>query len=77
MQINNKPAFQGGDKVRTVPWPVVGRRFGKEELKQLREALEQNTLFYHFGQKTKLMCAKMAKLGGVGQDSPVLCRQKN
>jgi len=64
METDNKPALQRGDKVRTAPWPTVGRRFGKEELKQLREALEQNTLFYHHGQKTRLMCAKMAKLCG-------------
>lgn len=64
MKTNNKPAVQGGDKVRTAPWPAVGRRFGNEELQQLREALEQNTLFYHYGRKTRLMCAKMAKLCG-------------
>ena len=57
-------AMNGGTKVRTKPWPAVGRRFGKEELKQLGEALEQNTLFYLYGNKTKQLCAKMAKVCG-------------
>jgi perosamine synthetase len=57
-------AKDGGTKVRTKPWPVVGRRFGKEEMKQLAEALEQNTLFYIYGNKTKQLCAKMAAVCG-------------
>jgi len=57
-------AKNGGTKVRTRPWPVVGRRFGKEELKQLKEALEQNTLFYIYGRKTKQLCARMATVCG-------------
>lgn len=57
-------AIQGGPKVRTRPWPKVGRRFGKAELKELREALAQNTLFYHYGKKTKTLCARMAKMAG-------------
>jgi perosamine synthetase len=57
-------AMNGGAKVRTKPWPAVGRRFGKEELKQLGEALKQNTLFYIYGSKTKLLCAKMARACG-------------
>ncbi len=57
-------AMNGGRKVRTKPWPAVGRRFGKEELKQLKEALEQNTLFYIYGKKTEQLCSKMAKTCG-------------
>lgn len=57
-------AKNGGTKVRARPWPVVGRRFGKEELKQLEEALQQNTLFYIYGSKTKQLCATMAKVCG-------------
>lgn len=57
-------AIQGGPKVRTRPWPKVGRRFGKAELKELREALAQNTLFYHYGKKTKTLCARMAEMAG-------------
>jgi perosamine synthetase len=57
-------AMDGGEKVRSRPWPAVGRRFGKEEMKQLAEALEQNTLFYIYGKKTKQLCARMAKACG-------------
>ena len=59
-----KLAMNGGSKVRTAPWPGKGRRFGKEELRELSEALDQNTLFYLFGTKTKKLCARMAKLCG-------------
>lgn len=47
-----KLAIHGGDKTKTTPFGT-GRRFGDEEAKELLEALEQNTLFYHFGQKVK------------------------
>jgi perosamine synthetase len=59
-----KLAMNGGSKVRTAPWPAKGRRFGKEELRELKEALDQNTLFYLHGTKTKKLCARMAKLCG-------------
>ncbi len=59
-----KLALEGGRPVRTKPWPKTGRRFGKPELKQLTEALDQNTLFYLFGTKTKKLCARMASLCG-------------
>ncbi len=64
-------AVDGGPKVRTAPWPKTGRRFGNEELKELKEALEQNTLFYLHGTKTKKLCARMAKL--VGRTHVVAC----
>ncbi len=57
-------AIDGGPKVRKASWPVTGKRFGAEELRQLREALEQNTLFYLYGTKTRKLCARMAKLCG-------------
>ena len=44
-------ALHGGPRVRTGAWPKTGKRFGKEELKELKEALDQNTLFYLFGQQ--------------------------
>lgn len=47
-----KLAIHGGDKTKTTPFGT-GQRFGAEEAKELLEALEQNTLFYHFGQKVK------------------------
>jgi perosamine synthetase len=57
-------AMNGGPKTRTEPWPAVGKRFGEEELKQLQEALEQNTLFYLYGNKTKTLCSAMAEACG-------------
>jgi len=45
-------AILGGPKSKTTPFGT-GKRFGEEELKHLAEALEQNTLFYHFGNKVK------------------------
>ncbi len=57
-------ALNGGPKVRTAPWPGKGKRFGKEELAELKEALEQNTLFYLFGKKTKKLCARRSRLCG-------------
>ncbi|MGG3280327.1 DegT/DnrJ/EryC1/StrS family aminotransferase [Paenibacillus solani] len=46
----HKLAIHGGDKTKTTPFGT-GKRFGLEEAKELLEALEQNTLFYHFGHK--------------------------
>lgn len=57
----DKLAIDGGRKIRTRAWPKPGRRFGREELRQLQEALDQNTLFYHYGNKTKTLCKLMAK----------------
>jgi dTDP-4-amino-4,6-dideoxygalactose transaminase len=45
-------------------WPRVGWRFGKEKLRQLKEALEQNTFFYIYGEKTRWLCSKMARMCG-------------
>lgn len=65
MKASQKLALDGGPKVRKAAWPKPGKRFGREELRQLKEALEQNTLFYKHGKKTGMMCEKMAKLVGV------------
>lgn len=47
-----KLAIHGGPKVKKDSFGT-GQRFGMEELKELSEALEQNTLFYHAGHKVK------------------------
>ena len=57
-------AIHGGPRTRRTPWPGVGRRFGKEELRELKEALAQNTLFYAQGRKTRDLCAAMKRLTG-------------
>jgi len=57
-------ALYGGEKVKTTPFGS-GVRFGDEELKNLKEALEQNTLFYWYGDKVKELNRKFAKLYGI------------
>jgi dTDP-4-amino-4,6-dideoxygalactose transaminase len=57
-------AVHGGKAVKTTPFGT-GRRFGQRELDCLREALEQNTLFYHHGQMTRRMLARFAEYVGV------------
>ncbi|AZB43749.1 DegT/DnrJ/EryC1/StrS family aminotransferase [Bacillus sp. FJAT-42376] len=53
MAIHTEPlAIHGGRKTKTAPFGT-GNRFGLEEAKELLEALDQNTLFYHFGSKVK------------------------
>ncbi|MCH1624481.1 DegT/DnrJ/EryC1/StrS family aminotransferase [Ferdinandcohnia quinoae] len=59
-----KLAIHGGSKVKTTPFST-GERFGIEEAKELLEALNQNTLFYHFGQKVKQFLADFNKMYGV------------
>lgn len=45
-------ALFGGPKTKTTPFGT-GKRFGLDEAKELLEALEQETLFYHLGGKVK------------------------
>ncbi len=54
-------ALEGGPKAKKHPYGW-GRRFGREELKELKEALEQNTLFYASGRKVKKMCETFRKM---------------
>lgn len=56
-------AINGGIPVRTAPF-TKGKRFAGNELKYLSEALEQNTLFYWFGDKVKAMTAKFKHMYG-------------
>lgn len=60
----NRLAIHGGPKVKTTPFGT-GKRFGLEEAKELMEALEQNTLFYHHGQKVKQFLHDFNQLYGV------------
>lgn len=59
-----KLALFGGEKAKKTPWGT-GKRFGPEELQQLGEALEQNTLFYWYGSKVKEFTGKFAAMYGV------------
>ncbi|MEW6230490.1 MAG: aminotransferase class V-fold PLP-dependent enzyme, partial [Bacillota bacterium] len=55
----SKLALHGGPRTKVTPFGT-GQRFGEEELAELREALEQNTLFYWYGKKVKQLCAEFA-----------------
>src|SRR5690606_6564633 len=59
-----KLAIHGGPKTKTTPFGT-GKRFGLDEAKELLEALEQNTLFYHFGTKVKKFLSDFNEMYGV------------
>ncbi|MBI5094726.1 MAG: DegT/DnrJ/EryC1/StrS family aminotransferase [Candidatus Hydrogenedentes bacterium] len=61
----NELAIHGGAPVRTTPMVTTGPRFGEEELQELKEALDQQTLFYWHGAKVKAFRAQFAELYGV------------
>ena len=58
------PAIAGGTPAKTCPYGTW-KRYGEEELQQLREALDQGTLFYAYGNKVKTMEQKFAGMNGV------------
>lgn len=65
MLTNREPlAIHGGSKVKTIPFGT-GKRFGFEEVTELVEALNQNTLFYHFGGKVKQFLQSFNDIYGV------------
>ncbi len=57
-------ALHGGEKTKQTPFGT-GKRFGIEEAKELLEALEQNTLFYHFGHKVNQFLADFNHMYGL------------
>jgi len=61
----DKLAIHGGDKVRPEPIQTTGQRFDDQELKELKEALDQQTLFYWHGSKVKEFRRQFATLYGV------------
>jgi len=67
---DEKLALFGGPKAKTTPAGSY-QRYGEEELAQLREALEQNTLFYAHGTKVKTLCERFAALHGRKHCIPV------
>lgn len=62
--MSEKLAILGGPKTKTTSFGT-GKRFGLDEAKELLEALEQNTLFYHFGKKVKQFLSDFNDLYGV------------
>ncbi len=65
METTKVLAIDGGDKVRTEPMVTGGPRFDDQELKELKEALDQQTLFYWHGEKVKTFRRQFAALYGV------------
>ncbi len=59
----DQPAINGGQPAKTVPY-TRQPKFGDEELRELKEALDQGTLFYHFGEKVKALEAEFAARHG-------------
>ncbi|MBN1809426.1 MAG: DegT/DnrJ/EryC1/StrS family aminotransferase [Planctomycetes bacterium] len=58
------PAIAGGPKAKSSPYSS-GSRFGPEELHHLKQALDQNTLFYARGAKVRELCVEFARIHGV------------
>ncbi len=58
-------AINGGPRVRTAPFDKQGNRYAYGELDQLKEALDQGTLFYWHGNKVKSMCERFARMLGM------------
>lgn len=54
-------ALYGGEKTKKTPFGT-GKRFGEAELQHVKEALEQNTLFYWFGTKVKELNRRFAEM---------------
>lgn len=57
-------ALYGGNKVKTTPF-TTGNRFGEADIQSLKEALDQGTLFYWYGNKVKTLTQKFAKIYGM------------
>jgi dTDP-4-amino-4,6-dideoxygalactose transaminase len=57
------PAIAGGEKAKRTPYGS-DKRYGAEELDELREALEQGTLFYAQGKKVRQLEAEFAEKHG-------------
>lgn len=57
--MSDLPAIAGGDKAKSTPYPSA-TRYGDDELAELKEALDQQTLFYASGTKVKRLEAEFA-----------------
>ena len=60
----SKLALLGGEKTKKTPYGS-GKRFGDEELRYLKEALDQNTLFYWSGNKARQFCERFSDMYGM------------
>lgn len=57
------PAIAGGEPAKKTPFKMT-RRYGRQDLHQLKEALDQGTLFYAEGQKVKQFESDFAAMMG-------------
>lgn len=64
MTDEDKPAIAGGTPAKQTPWGSE-RRYGDEELSELKEALEQGSLFYAHGKKVRRLEEEFAAKNGV------------
>lgn len=62
--MDNTPAIAGGTPAKTTPFNK-DQRYTEPELQHLREALEQNTLFYAHGKKVRQLESEIARRYGV------------
>lgn len=65
MIIEEKPAIAGGKPVKETPF-TRATRYGEEELQELKEALDQQTLFYSQGSKTRQLQEAFARKNNIG-----------
>ena len=63
-KLESSLAIDGGPRVKEDPFGT-GQRYGDAELEQLRQALEQQTLFYTDGEKVSNLCKRAAARLGV------------
>jgi perosamine synthetase len=64
MMDSNLPAIAGGEAAKKTPF-ATANRYGKEELQELKEALEQGSLFYAGGKKVAALEAAICEMIGV------------
>lgn len=57
------PAIAGGQPTRKTPFKIA-KRYGREDLRQLKEALDQGSLFYAHGKKVKQLEEQFAGMMG-------------
>jgi dTDP-4-amino-4,6-dideoxygalactose transaminase len=62
--VSNLPAIAGGTPAKTTPF-ARDQRYTEPELQHLREALEQNTLFYAHGKQVRELEAQITQLYGL------------
>ena len=63
LEATDRPAIAGGSPIKTTPFGKA-RRYGDDELRELQEAIEQDTLFYAQGKKVRQLEEAFAEYTG-------------